>query len=283
MRQIKEQFTQVLQRRNKKRILLSKKRGELKNLKNSVLFTETSAQQAKRKAKILKLTTEVDKKQAEIDKYEQGVLFRDAFEWRFEFPEVLDNKGIFSGFDVVIGNPPYIRADEQDLNQRRAILASKRFETLSENWDLYVAFLELGHHLLKEGGLMSMIIPDAYGLAKYAATSHSFFLQHSTLLRLDFFRGFQVFEEAAVGSFIPFIEKTQPAKKHIPERRLHLSKFDAVSSLRTTFQNDLIQRLFFIDPPTDSLMLRSQFGQRVVHGFESAQIKLGFKAKMADA
>ena len=177
------------------------------------------------------LTMKLRKAEATLAEREKGQLYRHAFEWRFEFPEVLDDKGQFRGFDVVIGNPPYIRADEQDLAQRRALLASKRFVTLSEKWDLYVAFLELGHILLKDGGLMSMIIPDAYALAKYAQSSQEWFLKNAVFERLDFFQGFMVFEEANVGSLIPFIEKRSPTPADLPTRRLHSGNFDTVEIL----------------------------------------------------
>ncbi|MEJ7666281.1 MAG: hypothetical protein WKG07_45595 [Hymenobacter sp.] len=54
----------------------------------------------------------LDKLEAEHQLREQGSLYQDAFEWRFEFPEILDAAGAFRGFDVVLGNPPYIRQEE---------------------------------------------------------------------------------------------------------------------------------------------------------------------------
>jgi adenine-specific DNA-methyltransferase len=46
-------------------------------------------------------------KKRSIDDIKNNVIYKNAFEWRFEFPEVLNNKGEFGGFDLIIGNPPY--------------------------------------------------------------------------------------------------------------------------------------------------------------------------------
>jgi|GEM_PF-1043887 len=244
--QIKEQFTQALHKRDPLREKLRRALGERTVLETQgQLLPETPKQREARTFELRRLTLLIEQYEKEVERHEQGQLYRHAFEWRFEFPEVLDEKGKFRGFDVVIGNPPYIRADEQPLAQRRAILASKRFVTLSEKWDLYVAFLELGHILLKQDGLMSMIVSDAYNHAKYAKSSQKWFLENAVIERLDFFKGFMIFEEANVGSIIPFIEKHKPSAKSIPTRRLHLDRFDNITLLATKPQTQSDHRIFF--------------------------------------
>jgi adenine-specific DNA-methyltransferase len=54
------------------------------------------------------LTKETKKLETEINEIRDNQIYENAFEWRFEFPEVLNDAGDFTGFDVVIGNPPYI-------------------------------------------------------------------------------------------------------------------------------------------------------------------------------
>ena len=96
------------------------------------------------------------------------------------------------GFDVVLANPPYVRADaqfkhiEDEAERQReialwkefraALLKSGTYSTLYEKWDLYLPFLERAYQLLSLGGRMVFIIPDAYNAAKYAKKSHEFFL-----------------------------------------------------------------------------------------------------------
>lgn len=62
------------------------------------------------------------------------------FEWRFEFPEILDDDGNFKGFDLIIGNPPYIRI--QGLDKNSSQYYKKHFKVASKNYDIYILFIE---------------------------------------------------------------------------------------------------------------------------------------------
>ena len=161
--------------------------------------------------------------------------------------------GIRDGFDVVIGNPPYVRADEQsDWNQeqRRAILDSKQYETLWEKWDLFVAFIERGFKLLKPKGVTTMIVSDAYCHAKYAQKSQEWFLKNSKILRLDFCSGIQIFE-ASVHNLIYFFQKDEGAT-NIPKRINHSITFGNVRILQTEYQKLLTYRAFFPGEPENN-------------------------------
>ena len=150
------------------------------------------------------------------------------------------------GFDVVIGNPPYVRADDQsDWNQkqRRAISDSKQYETLWEKWDLFVAFIERGYKLLKPKGVTTMIVSDAYCQAKYAQKSQEWFLKNSKIIRLDFCSNLKIFE-ASVHNLIFFFQKTDDIKNK-PVRRRHNETFGNVVLLASDVQNKLNQRAFF--------------------------------------
>ena len=97
------------------------------------------------------------------DPYDQNASaeFLDA-EWMF---------GETEGFDVVIGNPPYVRADEQsewNQRQRRAISDRGQYETLWEKWDIYVPFIERSYRLLQSDGITTLIVSDAFCHSKYA-------------------------------------------------------------------------------------------------------------------
>ncbi len=106
--------------------------------------------------------------------------------------------GVQDGFDITIGNPPYVRADSgaAHLAMRRAIEASGQYETLWEKWDLYVPFIEKSYKLLKPGGITTLIVSDAYCHSKYAQKSQTWFLQHSCVRRLDFLSKLQIFDAA---------------------------------------------------------------------------------------
>jgi adenine-specific DNA-methyltransferase len=167
---------------------------------------------------------------------------KNYFLWKLHFVEVFQSKG---GFDVVIGNPPYLRADSGDehLAMRKAIERSGRYETLWEKWDLYVAFIERGYKLLRPSGLETMIVSDAYCHSKYAQKSQNWFLRNSRVLRLDFLSKLQIFE-AAVRNIIVFLQKADGLENR-PERLTHASEFGDVIALPTAPQAELTYRAFF--------------------------------------
>lgn len=89
-----------------------------------------------------------------LDDALSGGEYHNAFEWRFEFPEVLDDEGNFLGFDCIIGNPPYMQVKKG--------LYSSIFYPFSEGKDIgkqntYKVFIELGFNLVRQKGLISFI------------------------------------------------------------------------------------------------------------------------------
>ncbi|OOQ24709.1 type IIG restriction enzyme/methyltransferase, partial [Helicobacter pylori] len=89
-----------------------------------------------------------------LDDALSGREYQNAFEWRFEFPEVLDDEGDFLGFDCIIGNPPYMQVKKG--------LYSSIFYPFSEGKDIgkqntYKVFIELGFNLVRQKGLISFI------------------------------------------------------------------------------------------------------------------------------
>ncbi|MDR2706519.1 MAG: N-6 DNA methylase, partial [Planctomycetaceae bacterium] len=91
--------------------------------------------------------------------------FEKAFDWHKEFPHIFNN----GGFDVVIGNPPYVDSETMfnaGLMEQRNYL-SQKMQYTKGNWDLYIAFLERSFGLLKSGGLMAMITSDKWLVKPY--------------------------------------------------------------------------------------------------------------------
>jgi adenine-specific DNA-methyltransferase len=178
---------------------------------------------------------------------EQGMRSLNFFQWHLHFNEVFQQNG---GFDIVIGNPPYVRADTggDNLILRQAIEASDDYETLWEKWDLYVACIERGYKLLKSNGITSMIVSDAYCHSKYAQKSQNWFLQNSRILRLDFLSKLQFFD-AGVKNVIYFFQRSNGSKNQ-PQRFVHQSELGDIKPLQTDVQTNLTYRVFFPEDKT---------------------------------
>ncbi|GAA6921752.1 hypothetical protein AOH277_05670 [Helicobacter pylori] len=90
-----------------------------------------------------------------------------TLEWRFEFPEVLDDEGDFLGFDCIIGNPPYIR--QEQIREIKPLLEKQYQDFYNSTADIYTYFFALSYHLLKEKGFNAFITSNKYARAKYGA------------------------------------------------------------------------------------------------------------------
>ena len=152
--------------------------------------------------------------------------------------------GVRIGFDITIGNPPYVRADARGLLAlRRKIENSNQYESLWEKWDLYIPFIERSYKLLKPGGFTTLIVSDAYCHSKYAQKSQDWFLKNSRILRLDFLSKIKIFD-AGVRNITYLFQKADGSRQQ-PERRVHDPVFGTVNLLPTNEQRELTYRVFF--------------------------------------
>src|SRR5690606_32248277 len=95
----------------------------------------------------------------EIDEIKTNAIFRSAFEWRFEFPEVLDNAGNFIGFDIIIGNPPYIGEKELSSFFNDIKKVPEWLDFYRRRTNIYYFFMRRSNEILKPNGKMSLIVP----------------------------------------------------------------------------------------------------------------------------
>ncbi|WP_033589650.1 class I SAM-dependent DNA methyltransferase [Helicobacter pylori] len=132
-----------------------------------------------------------------------------AFEWRFEFPEVLDDEGDFSGFDCIIGNPPYIR--QEHIKDLKPLLEKQYQDFYNSTADIYTYFFALAYHLLKEKGFSAFITSNKYARAKYGTKLREWLLKKTTIVSYMELNALKVFESAAVDtSIMNFIKQTPP-------------------------------------------------------------------------
>ena len=158
------------------------------------------------------------------DMFDQNAssLFFDP-EWMFNVKD---------GFDIVIGNPPYIDAKEQlkkeELRLQREILSrDKRFKTLYQKWDLYIAFLEISiRYFCRDNGICTMIVPYPISNQLYAKQMRKMITEEYDLLEVVDLFDVKVFENATVTNCIPFIRRFHSLDK---TRISHANKNKTIS------------------------------------------------------
>ncbi len=132
-----------------------------------------------------------------------------TLEWRFEFPEVLDDEGDFLGFDCIIGNPPYIR--QEQIKEIKPLLQKQYQDFYNSTADIYTYFFALSYHLLKEKGFNAFITSNKYARTKYGAKLRELLLKKTTIVSYMELNALKVFESAAVDtSIMSFIKQTPP-------------------------------------------------------------------------
>lgn len=169
---------------------------ELNDLIAPQLFEISKKEQAARDKKAKDLQNKIVKIQKEIDEIRDNKVFVDAFEWRIEFPEVLDENGKFIGFDCVIGNPPYIQL--QKMGADADALQKMNFQTYERTGDIYCLFYELGVSLLKPGALLSFITSNGWMKSAYGESLRALLSEKYQPSLLIDFAGFKVFDTATV-------------------------------------------------------------------------------------
>ena len=141
-----------------------------------------------------------------------------------------------NSFDVVIGNPPYVR-QEAIKEQKEAL--SKIYEVANGTADLYVYFYELGIRMLKQNGLKGFICSNKFFRAKYGENLREYILKNTIVEEIADFNGVKVFEDATVDSAITIFKKQIPNENTI----FKVVDIDLINSYEMK-QNDLTKTSF---------------------------------------
>ena len=169
-----------------------------------------------------------------VSRKERAEMVLPFFDWHMMFNDVF-NRPSKEGFDIVIGNPPYVSAPTQLNNdtlkkQRQDIIESQNYKTLNEKWDLYVPFMEHGIQLLTDKGVFSMIVPYPLTNQKYAKKLRKLLTEKTCILEIVDLSDTKIFENATVSNCIPIIRKDIPAKSlpivHINDKRQFFIAFN---------------------------------------------------------
>ena len=210
-------------------------RRKLNDLTNQFSFFEITLKEKKLfDQKVKMLADEVKENEIKIEEIKNNVIYKNAFEWRFEFPEVMDKDGNFIGFDVVIGNPPYFSLSTFDKNYQN-YFASASYKTFQKGSDIYCLFYERGLEILKEGSIICFITSNRFCFTNYGVDLRKF-LSERNLLQIINFNEVNIFENANVGSLITLIEKT--AKDRLKLKSLDFKGNEISHSLSDVVENE---------------------------------------------
>ena len=117
--------------------------------------------------------------------------------------------GISDGFDIIIGNPPYVQL-QNNGGKLAKLYEGQGFKTFARTGDIYCLFYEKAHQLLKQGGICNFITSNKWMRAGYGQATRKFFLKHTNPLILIDFAGIKVFETATVDVNILLYVKEKP-------------------------------------------------------------------------
>ena len=206
LRQIKGNLRTQIGLKDPKVVSLNKLNADLDNLLAPQLFEISKKEQAQRDKQAKDLQAKIAKIQAEVDEIKDNKIIVGAFEWRIEFPEVLDEDGRFVGFDCVIGNPPYIQL--QKMGTDADTLQKMNYETYERTGDIYCLFYEMGMKLLKPGALLSFITSNKWMKSAYGKSLRTMLTSlYQPSLLIDF-AGYRVFDSATVDANILSVIKS---------------------------------------------------------------------------
>lgn len=224
---IKSDFRSEISLNDPKKKKLRKLSGELFLKTNQTqLFELGKKEKAIWNKKVSALTAESKKLESEIEEIKANKIFENAFEWRFEFPEVLNDEGDFVGFDVVIGNPPYISITE--ISQHNKNYYCNLYKTAIARFDLYTIFIEKAMQIKAPSGVFTYIIPGKFLNNKQFVSARKLICENHgvTIVKIDD----KVFEDAQVDSVIvenyPETNSKYKSFKITAEQLYYLSEID---------------------------------------------------------
>jgi hypothetical protein len=283
---IKSDFRSEISRNDPKLKKLNKLSGELFQMSTQQqLFEMSNKEKAAWNKKADALARDIQKIETEIEIIKANKIFENAFEWRFEFPEVLDNDGDFTGFDVVIGNPPYIRQEE--LKEFKPYFSSQ-YRLYSGTSDIYIFFIEKGFSILKHKGIFTFIMPNKFMQAGYGKSARRFLLEQNITEIVDF-GDYQVFDEATTYPCIlratkqPLTGSFKTSKINSVGFRLNFPKY--IHQISTTISHSsLTNETWVVSTSQDQALLQKcvSHGQRL-ESYVGQMGKYGIKTGLTEA
>jgi hypothetical protein len=282
---IKTSFRSTLLTNNPKKVKRRNLSSERDYLRDQLSLFESKSEKKEREKKINKLNNEIDKLSAEIEDIESGRLYENALEWRFEFPEVLNDDGDFIGFDVVIGNPPY-GAILSDIEKEFMKLEYSDYHT---RWtDTFNYFVGKTLLITKENSCNCLIIPNNFLFQNEYEKSRRKLLDLSSI-DLVINLGDNVFDDAEVPTtillfkkevnpnyFIEYADLRSLKKSNILFQQTEFSKYSKIDVLETPSSVFGVNRLLasINDRNSSNIKLIDEIALEVANGIQPTGDKI---------
>ncbi|MCF0255084.1 MAG: class I SAM-dependent DNA methyltransferase [Bacteroides heparinolyticus] len=239
---------------------------ELNKLLAPQLFEISKKEQMLQAKQVKVLKDKIDKLNDEINTIKNNKMFIGAFEWRIEFPEILDDTGRFVGFDCIIGNPPYIPLQKMGINADA--LQKMDYKTYKRKGDIYCLFYEMGMELLQPNAILSFITSNKWMKADYGQSLRNHISSNYDPIQLIDFANNKIFDSATVLVNILSIAKRKNRGKTIAclvEDNFDITKLSdyvETHTVRSTFSSN------------DSWSILSGIGKSIKNKVEAVGVPL---------
>lgn len=248
---IKSDFRSEISLNDPKMKKLQKLSGELYQMTNQQqLFEMSKKEETAWNKKLTKLTQDIKKLEAEIEEIKANKIFENAFEWRFEFPEVLNDDGDFVGFDVVIGNPPYLQLSKtESITKEYKNYLLETYETSGGRLNTFIFFIHLSNRILHPNGFLNFIIPNTILSQEYYAFTRDFLVNKVSLTEIVNFP-ILPFEDAVVETvLIQYANKPELVDK-VEIKELSKENIKSISHLKrdTVNRDSKFSFVYQLDP-----------------------------------
>jgi len=230
---IKSDFRSEISLNDPKVKKLRKLSGDLYQMTNQgQLFEMSKKEKADWNKKVQQLTEETKKLEAEIEEIKANKIFENAFEWRFEFPEVLNDDGAFVGFDLILGNPPYLQLSKtEDITKEYKNYLLETYQTSGGRLNTFIFFIHLSSKILHSNGFLHFIIPNTILSQEYYSFTRDFLVNKVSLTEIVNFP-ILPFEDAVVETVLIQYVNSPNLIDSIEVKELSQEKLTTASKLK---------------------------------------------------
>lgn len=252
-----------------------KKLSRLLSERNKAGAISLFEEENKNSKEVAELNKQLAKAEKELEYRLKNPLFSKGMEWRMEFPEILGEAGEFIGFDLVIGNPPYIFAQNNVFSDEMKNYYSRNYPLNNYQANTFGLFLELAFSLVRDGGGISYIIPNSFlTINQYKTLRHHILKNYDEVTFIN--SKDKIFDEASIDVCILDMYKKRPSKVILGV----ISGGETSIVAETKAENLLSQDVITISPISEgvsSLLLKIEKNSKILEKNYGA-VKDGLKA-----